>query len=157
MFKYILSIALIASFSPALFAHELDGVQGSAPKGLIIRESAGGKREVFKSTQEIDLRDPEQAKAAIAKAVKNSKNLIKTVKAGGSELDRSTSSESWYYWNNWGGYGCNWYGANYFYAPVYSYVYPTYSYYYYTPYYPTCYNNYSWSFNFFGGCHGGGW
>jgi hypothetical protein len=124
--------ALIAfgTFTSPAVAGELDGVtQGSAPQGLIVRVDASGNREVFKAGGAVA--NDADAAQAVATFVKN-ENLIAHV-ASASELDRSSSSEAWFFWPGSSYYGYSYWYANYSYNywPCYRWNYGYYNYSYY--------------------------
>jgi hypothetical protein len=109
-----------------------------APQEIIVRVDAQGNHEVFKVTAKNDIKDDHSAAAAIQTYV-TAQNKVETVVAQ-SELDKVTSTESWYYYYrpyynygyNYGyNFGYNYYGYNYSYTPYYYYNYGYYNYYYY--------------------------
>lgn len=129
MFKLLMTAML---FSAVAQATELDPVNQQIPSEIIVREDASGKREVFKVEAKVNVTDSQSAEQVIEKFVKSDNKVSEIVLE--SELDRSSSTEAWYYWG-WGNYGqnygYNWYGYNYYYRPYYSYNWGYYNYYYY--------------------------
>ena len=108
-----------------------------APEELIVRVDAQGNREVFKVVAKSNVENDQAAAEAVASFVKAA-NKVSTVVAE-SELDRVSSTDSWYYcYNPYFSYGYNYgysyYGYNYYYTPYYSYNYGYYNYYYYRYY-----------------------
>lgn len=128
-----LAIASLYAAAPAT-AGELDRAVSSAPQGLIVRVDASGNREVFKA----ELSAPVASDAVAAKVAAQfatEANRVSSL-APASELDRSSSSEAWYYWPSssyLGGYSYSYwsYGYSWNYYPCYSWNWSNYSYYYY--------------------------
>ena len=109
------------------------------PQEIIVRVDAQGNREIFKVAVKSDVKTDEAAADAVATFVKEN-NKVQTVVAE-SELDRTTSKDSWYYYytpsyyyNYNYNFGYNYYGYNYNYTPYYYYNYGYYNYYYYRYY-----------------------
>jgi hypothetical protein len=107
------------------------------PQEIIVRVDAHGNHEIFKVAISNDVKNDQNAAAAVAAYVKN-ENKIESVIAE-SELDKETSVDSWYfYYNPYYSYGYNfgysYYGNNYYYRPYYNYNYGYYNYYYYRYY-----------------------
>ncbi|HXH76184.1 MAG TPA: hypothetical protein VNJ08_14535 [Bacteriovoracaceae bacterium] len=122
--------------SASVQATELDPSTANIPQEIVVREDAQGNREVFKVAPKANVGDADAAVAVVENFVKAS-NKVSTVVAAG-ELDRTSSTEAWYYYYNFNvgynygyNYSYNWYGSNYNYSPYYSYNYGHYNYYYY--------------------------
>ena len=134
--KALLLLVLGTIFSvTATQAQELD--PQIVPEEIIVRVDAEGNREVFKVAVKNDVQNDEAAAEAIATFV-NDSNKIVTVVAD-SELDRVSSTDSWYfyyypYYSYNYSFGYNYYGYNYNYRPYYNYSYGYYNYYYYRYY-----------------------
>jgi hypothetical protein len=131
----LFSLIALCVLSVNVFATELD--PQTAPAEIVVREDAQGNREVFTVSESMNVADAASAEAVVATYVEKAAPLAGIVAE--SELDRTTSKNSWYYWYgnfNWGynwnwGYTYNCYGYNYYYRPYYSYNYGYYNYYYY--------------------------
>ncbi|MBF0207195.1 MAG: hypothetical protein HQK53_09940 [Oligoflexia bacterium] len=131
---------------------ELDPVvdQG-APQGLVVHIAPDGGREVFKTSLDQGIiNNDAAAAAALTKAIKE-ENKVESV-APLSELDRTSSDDSWnWVWNmisNAAGYFSYKYrhqGRSYDYYPSYSYSWSGHQYSYY--YNSNCYGN-SYSYNY---------
>ncbi len=113
-------------------ASELDP-QIMVPQEIIVREDASGNRQVFKVSDKKEVSDADSAIKAIDTFV-TAENQVTSVLAE-NELDRTTSTEAWYYYYTprWYGYNYGYYygGYNYYYRPYYNYSYGYYNYYYY--------------------------
>jgi len=131
----ILSFVALATLCLNVYATELD--PSVAPAEIVVREDAQGRREVFTVTETVNVQNDATAQEIVANYVEKAQPIANVVAE--SELDRSTSTNSWYYWwvnwnwgNNWNwGYGWNYYGYNYYYRPYYSWNCGYYNYYYY--------------------------
>jgi hypothetical protein len=151
-FSCLFMMALAAS---AVAAHadttggELDG-NSAVPAALIVQEDSQGNVQTFQSSDQNFVADDASAVAAVATTV-TAANQIANV-AVVSELDRTSSDDSWYRWyhpgfaRGWGGYygnycntgwnygwnyGYNYYGYAYTYAPYYGYYNGGYRYHFY--------------------------
>ena len=130
-----LAIALTSlNFGTAAQAGELDQGGVSAPRGLIVRVDASGNREAFKADYAAKVSDDSAAAEAAAEFA-HDQNRVTPVAAAG-ELDRTSSSEAWFYWSAptyFGGYTYSYwnYGYSWNYYPCYRWNWGSYSYYYY--------------------------
>ena len=116
------------------FAGELDSAVSSAPQGLVVRVDAQGNREVFKADSAAKVTSDATAEAVAAEYAVAAHQVAKIAPA--SELDRTTSSEAWYYW-----YAPTYYGSYYYtywntgyswnYYPCYRWYWQGYNYFYY--------------------------
>lgn len=128
--KIFTTALALSVFGLAAHANELDPV-ASLPSALVVRESADGQREVFKA-QAVVTNDAQALQAAQALRTED-KISVKN----GTELDQTSSQNSWCYWRNpyySYGYYYGYYssGYSYYYYPTYAYYgYGGYSYYYY--------------------------
>ncbi len=114
------------------FASELDP-QVNVPQEIIVREDLNGKREVFKVSQKTEVSDADSAMAAVETFVTTENKVSSVIPQG--ELDRTTSTEAWYYYYmpTWYSYNYGYYygGFNYYYRPYFYYNFGYYNYYYY--------------------------
>ena len=146
-----ITTAVITCLVSQAQASELDPVvDSSAPQGLVVRISSDGKRELYKADLQKGI---VESSAGAAEALQNTlkeENKVESVTPA-SELDRTTSDESWHwFWNalsSIGGYysynySCG--GRYYSYYPSYTYNYGGYQYNYY----------YSSSYYGYRGCYG---
>jgi len=127
VFFFVLNLGVVQAQST-----ELDPKLANVPQELIVRVDPAGNREVFKVTEKLDVQNADSA-AVLNEKFATAENKISNL-VSESELDRTTSTEAWYYYNwNWYGYNYayNNYGYNYYYQPYYSYNFSYYSYYYY--------------------------
>lgn len=103
------------------------------PKTVVVRVKAGtNETEVLHAATAIPNNET-------SKALVSSSSFVKMDKSGkmSGELDRDSSSSSWYFYYGYGYYPYyGYYGYNYYYRPYYSYYYSGYYYSYYGwPYY----------------------
>ena len=133
----MVSLALVAGTN--VRASELDPVV-NAPAGVIVRENADGVKAVYKAELGTFVQNAEQAQDANREFVKSA-NRINDV-ANGTELDNTSSNESWCYWTSYSPtyyyrsyspyyYTYNYYGYSNYYYPSYRYTYSGYTYTYY--------------------------
>ncbi|MGK5082779.1 hypothetical protein WDW37_05685 [Bdellovibrionota bacterium FG-1] len=113
---------------------ELDRTSAAAPHGLVVRKDASGTVEFFKADVSAKVNSDAQASEAATQFAKDENRIAKV--APSSELDRSSSSEAWYYWyapSYIGSYYYSYWRAGYTwnYYPSYSWYSRGYSYYYY--------------------------
>jgi hypothetical protein len=127
--KHIFFALLLACAAPAM-AGELDA-NTHFSHGLIVRVNAQGAREVFKADVTSQVETADDAVAANAKFLKDANRIAQV--SPGSELDRTSSSEAWFYWYAPAYTGYYYYTYNYV-APAVAY-YPAYTYS--IAYYPT--------------------
>lgn len=123
MTRLLTALALFACVS--VHATELD--PATAPNEIIVREDAHGNREIFKVNSHVNVNDKASAAEAIENFVVADNKVTSVVRHG--ELDRTSSTEAWYFWNNW--YGCNWGGYPVYYQQYYSWNYGFYNYFWY--------------------------
>ena len=133
-FLILASSAFSLATATATFAGELDNTVGAAPQGLVVRVDASGNREMFKADMTTKVTDEATAADTNTRFVKNENRIAKVAPA--SELDRSTSTEAWYYWyapSYMGSYYYSYWSSSYRYTyyPCYNWYARGYSYYYY--------------------------
>ena len=131
--KLVLSFVSLMMLAAPAFAGELDRATAGAPQGVIVRVDASGNREVFKADLSAKVASDKTAQDAVTKFI-NADNRIAKVSPS-TELDRTSSNEAWYYWNNPNYYSSyysySYYNYSYNYYPCYNWNYSNYSYYYY--------------------------
>ena len=116
-------------------AGELDKgpVRIGEPVGIVVRVDKSGRSEAFVIKDGAKVSTNDDALKVLDKVV-NEENRIVANKTAASELDKSQSTASWFYW------GFPRYRS---YPWAYGYYYPGYSYTYYYPYYNYSYGNYN--------------
>ena len=125
--KFLALSLLVAGFQAS--ASELDQ-PANRPNALVVREDAAGRRDVYKVDLDSKVVTDDAALAATSRL-----NDSNRVAATNGELDRTSSTEAWHYWYNYGYssyyYSYSYYSYSYYYYPTYSYYWGGYRYSYY--------------------------